>query len=108
MAQEIELATGGHVVKAFNLCQAHVWQMEPPIFDNRRLAVPYCGDHSAALDMTRQLIADLGGEPLPIGDLRHAHHLEAMAAIVISLLFGGRDPYTVFNLVDRAALSIDA
>lgn len=108
MAQEIELATGGHVVKAFNLCEAHVWRMEPPIFDNRRLAVPYCGDHSAALDMTRQLIADLGGVPLPIGDLQHAHHLEAMAAIVISLLFGGRDPYTVFNLVDRATPGIDA
>jgi 8-hydroxy-5-deazaflavin:NADPH oxidoreductase len=105
MAQEIELATGGHVVKAFNLCQAQVWQMEPPKFDNRRLAVPYCGDHSVALEMTALLIADLGGEPVPVGDLRHAHHLEAMAAIVISLLFGGRDPYTVFNLVDRAALS---
>ncbi|MEU7608409.1 NAD(P)-binding domain-containing protein [Micromonospora sp. NPDC049204] len=108
MAQQIESATGGHVVKAFNLCQALVWQMEPPVFDNRRLVVPYCGEHSAALDMTRQLITDLGGEPLPIGDLRHAHHLEAMAAIVISLLFGGRDPYTVFNLVDRATHSIDA
>jgi 8-hydroxy-5-deazaflavin:NADPH oxidoreductase len=108
MAQDIELATGGHVVKAFNLCEARVWQMEPPVFDNRRLVVPYCGDHSAALDMTRQLITDLGGEPVPIGDLRHAHHLEAMAAIVISLLFGGRDPYTVFNLVDRATVDIRA
>jgi predicted dinucleotide-binding enzyme len=107
MAQEIESATGGHVVKAFNLCEAHVWQMKPPLFDNRRLVVPYCGDNSAALDMTRQLIADLGGEPLPIGDLRHAHHLEAMAAIVISLLFGGRDPHTVFNLVDRATLTVE-
>jgi 8-hydroxy-5-deazaflavin:NADPH oxidoreductase len=28
MAQDIELATGGHVVKAFNLCEARVWQME--------------------------------------------------------------------------------
>jgi 8-hydroxy-5-deazaflavin:NADPH oxidoreductase len=78
------------------------------MFDNRRLVVPYCGDHSAALDMTRHLIADLGGEPVSIGDLRHAHHLEAMAAVVISLLFGGRAPYTVFNLVDRATVSIDA
>ncbi len=108
MAQQIESATGGHVVKALNLCMAHVWRMEPPMFDNRLLAVPYCGDDPRALDMTRQLIADLGGEPLPIGDLRHAHHLEAMAAIVISLLYGGRDPYTVFNLVDRATVSVDA
>jgi predicted dinucleotide-binding enzyme len=101
MAQNIERATGGHVVKAFNLCHARVWQMQPPLFDNRRLVVPYCGDHSAALEATRQLIADIGGEPLLIGGLQQALHLEAMAAIVISLLFGVRDPHTVFNLVDQ-------
>jgi predicted dinucleotide-binding enzyme len=101
MAQNIELATGGHVVKAFNLCEARVWRLEPPVFDGRRMVVPYCGDDPAALEMTRRLITDLGGEPLRTGDLRHAHHLEAMAAVVISLLYGGRDPYTVFNLVDR-------
>ncbi|NYE13138.1 NADPH-dependent F420 reductase [Actinomadura citrea] len=101
MAQNIERATGGHVVKAFNLCHARVWQMRPPLFDNRRLVVPYCGDHPAALESTRQLIADIGGEPLLIGGLQQALHLEAMAAIVISLLFGGRDPHTVFNLVDQ-------
>jgi predicted dinucleotide-binding enzyme len=108
MAQDIELATGGHVVKAFNLCEARVWQLEPPMFDGRRLMVPYCGEHSVALDLTRHLIADVGGEPVPVGDLRQAHHLEAMAAVVISLLFGGRDPYTVFNLVDRTTASVDA
>ena len=100
MAQHIAEVTGGHVVKAFNLCHARVWQMEPPAFDGRRLAVPYCGDDPAATDLTEQLITDIDCEPLPVGDLRHAHHLEAMAAIVISLLFGGSDPHTVFNLVD--------
>lgn len=108
MAQDIERVTGGHVVKAFNLCEARVWQMDPPTFDGRRLVVPYCGDHPEAGEMVRRLITDIGGEPLPIGDLRHAHHLEAMAAIVISLLFGGRDPHTVFNLVDHATVSLDA
>jgi 8-hydroxy-5-deazaflavin:NADPH oxidoreductase len=57
--------------------------------------------------MTRRLITDLGGEPVSIGDLRQAHHLEAMAAVVISLLYGGRDPYPVFNLVDRTTVSTD-
>lgn len=99
MAQEIAEATGGHAVKAFNLCEARVWQLDPPMFDGRRLTVPSCGDDAAALALTRRLVADLGGDPLPVGDLRHAHHLEAMATIVISLLFGGHDPYTVFNLV---------
>ncbi|TMR97190.1 NADP oxidoreductase [Nonomuraea basaltis] len=108
MAQDIERATGGHVVKAFNLCHALVWQLEPPVFDGRRLVVPYCGDDAAAREAARRLITDIGGDPMPAGDLRHAHHLEAMAALVISLLYGGRDPYTVFNLVDRAAVSAGA
>jgi hypothetical protein len=30
------------------------------------------------------------------------------AVIMISLLFGGREPHTVFNLVDRATLTTDA
>ncbi|MFG1946329.1 NADPH-dependent F420 reductase [Nonomuraea sp. NPDC048826] len=105
MAEEIGRVTGGHVVKAFNLCHERVWRMDPPVFDGRRLVVPYCGDDPAALEVARRLIADVGGDPLPVGDLRHAHHLEAMAAIVISLLFGGRDPHTVFNLVGRAEVS---
>ncbi|WP_443217847.1 NADPH-dependent F420 reductase [Saccharothrix sp. CCNWYY140] len=99
MAQHIERATGGHVVKAFNLCHADVWRRDPPLFDGRRLTVPYCTDHPEAGDLTARLIDDLGCLPLPAGDLRHAHHLEAMAAVVIRLLFGGHDPQTVFNLV---------
>ncbi|TQS43679.1 NADPH-dependent F420 reductase [Cryptosporangium phraense] len=106
MAQDIERATGGHVVKAFNLCEAGVWRMDPPIFDHRRLVVPYCGSDSVAMDLTRSLIADVGAEPLAVGDVRHALHLEAMAAVVISLLFGGRDPHTVFNLTDQSAADV--
>ncbi len=98
-AQQIQDATGGKVVKAFNQCHAKVWELQPPTFDGRALVVPYCGDHPDALEAARELITDLDAEPLLVGDLRHALHLEAMAAIVISLLFGGRDPHTVFNLV---------
>ncbi len=100
MAWEIQNATGGQVVKAFNLCHARVWKMDEPLFDGRRLSVPYCTDEAAAAAVARQLIEQVGGEPVSVGDLRHAHHLEAMAAVVISLLFAGRDPSTVFNLVD--------
>lgn len=101
MAQHIAEVTGGHVVKAFNLCHTRVWQMRPPVFDGRPLTVPYCADHDTAANLTEKLITDLGCLPLPVGDLRHAHHLEAMAAVVISLLFTGSDEHTVFNLVDR-------
>jgi 8-hydroxy-5-deazaflavin:NADPH oxidoreductase len=103
MAHHIEQATGGLVVKAFNLCHAQVWRMDPPLFDGRRLTVPCCGGDSTAVELAKRLIADLGCEPVLIGDLRQAHHLEAMAAIVISLLFGGSDPHTAFNLVNHTA-----
>lgn len=100
MAQQIEKATGGQVVKAFNLCHADVWRMPSIAFDGRPLTVPYCGDHSTALQVAAQLVEDTGGVPLRTGDLRHAHYLEASAAIIIAQLFGGSPARTVFNLVD--------
>jgi 8-hydroxy-5-deazaflavin:NADPH oxidoreductase len=101
IAQHIADSTGGRLVKAFNLCHSVVWAMDPPKFDGRRLVVPHCGDDPGAVELTRQLITDLGCEPLDAGQLPHAFHLEAMAAVVIRLLYGGADPYTVFNLVTR-------
>ncbi|WP_406281893.1 NAD(P)-binding domain-containing protein [Nocardia sp. NBC_00881] len=100
MAQHIAKTTGGHVVKAFNLCHADVWRMPTMTFDGRPLSVPFCGDNPTALWVATRLIADVGGVPLPTGDLRHAQYLEATAAIIIAQLFGGRPARTVFNLVD--------
>lgn len=99
-ARWVQTSTAGSVVKAFNLCHASVWELDPPIFDGRRLVAPYCGDDPVAGQIAERLIRDCGAEPLSIGDLRRAAHLEAMAAVVISLLYGGRSPYTVLNLVD--------
>lgn len=103
LAQHIENATGGRVVKAFNLCHTEVWRMPSITFDGRPLAVPFCGNDSVALGVTTELIADIGGVPLLTGDLRHAHYLEATAAIIIAQLYGGRPARTVFNLVDDQA-----
>ncbi|MEU4834966.1 NAD(P)-binding domain-containing protein [Streptosporangium sp. NPDC023615] len=104
LAERIQdLATGSNVVKAFNLCQARVWEMRPPAFDGRPLAVPFAGDDAGSAALARTLIADLGCVPVRIGPLHRARHLEAMAAVVIGLLFGGADPYTVFNLITPAA-----
>jgi predicted dinucleotide-binding enzyme len=41
--QAQHLAPGSHVVKAFNLCHAKVWQMRPPVFNGSPLAVPFAG-----------------------------------------------------------------
>jgi hypothetical protein len=100
MAEQIAaVAPGAKVVKAFNQCQSKVWEMTPPVFDGRRLAVPCCGDDAAAKELVAGLIRDLGCKPVDIGPLHRARHLEAMAAVVIGLLYGGHDLYTVFNLI---------
>jgi 8-hydroxy-5-deazaflavin:NADPH oxidoreductase len=103
LAEQIELtAVGSHVVKAFNLSMYVVWEMAPPRFDDRPLVVPICGENTEAKAQTADLIAALGAQPVDLGGRQFAGHLEAMAAVVISLLASGRDPYTVFNLVDAA------
>jgi hypothetical protein len=99
LAEQAEfLAMGSQVVKAFNLCEASVWRTDPPIFDGRPLAVPYCGADEAK-QIARPLIDDLGCWPVDIGDLSQARHLEAMAIVMINILGSGFGPRTVFNLI---------
>ncbi|MCT9080566.1 NADPH-dependent F420 reductase [Streptomyces fulvoviolaceus] len=81
-------APTAHVVKAFNLCHEDVWRLTPPVFDGRPLAVPLCGDDEAALSVVRQLVRDLGCEPLNAGGLNRAGLLEATAALLIGLWRG--------------------
>jgi 8-hydroxy-5-deazaflavin:NADPH oxidoreductase len=70
------------------------------VFDGRRLAVPICADFAEAKELAGTLIRTIGCRPVDVGPLDRARNLEAMAAIVIALLFGGADSLTVFNLVD--------
>ena len=88
-----------HVVKAFNMCQASVWKMNPPVFDDRPLVVMYCGDNDSAKEKIAALIEDVGCEAKDIGGLKYARMLEPAAAIVIKLLFSGHDSHTVLNLI---------
>jgi predicted dinucleotide-binding enzyme len=100
LAEQIaRLAPGSRVVKAFNQCHTDVWAMDPPIFDGRPLVVPLAGNDPASKDLVAGLVRDMGCEPLDVGPLHRARHLEAMAAIVIGLLYGGAPTHTVFNLV---------
>lgn len=93
-----EAVPNGHVVKAFNMCQAKVWEMKSPVFDGNPLVVMYCGDNNQAKDKIAVLIKDVGCEAKDIGDLKYARMLEPAAAIVIKLIFTEHNPYTVLNL----------
>lgn len=107
LSEEIaRVAPDAHVVKAFNMCQASVWQMNPPVFDDRTLVVMYCGDDNRAKRQVADLIEDVGCEAIDIGDLKYARMLEPAAAIVIKLLFSGHDPYTVLNLIQPEVKAI--
>lgn len=99
IAEDIAARSGARVVKAFNLCQASVWDLDPPLFDGRRLVVPICGDSPAAKEVAEGLISDVGCLTVDIGGLYRAGQLEAMAAVVIGLHLSGYDPLTVFNLI---------
>ncbi len=98
LAERVARVSGARVVKAFNLCHAAVWR-DMPRFDGRPLAVPIAADDRAAADVVGELVRLVGGEPVDAGVLEQARNLEAMAAIVIRLLFGGAPETTVFNLV---------
>ncbi|MFI5556554.1 NADPH-dependent F420 reductase [Streptomyces sp. NPDC051738] len=88
-AQQLAAAApAAHVVKAFNLCHEDVWRMRPPVFGGRPLAVPVCGDDETALARVRELVRDVGCEPVAGGGLERAGLLEATAALFIGLWVG--------------------
>ncbi|MEV0231661.1 NAD(P)-binding domain-containing protein [Nonomuraea sp. NPDC050786] len=105
IATMIHDLTGGHVVKAFNLCHVDVWRMTPPVFDGRPLAVPLCGDDPAALAAVRTLVTDLGCTPVDGGGLGRAMLLEATAAFMIGLWFGGADAQAVLPPMSHSGVS---
>ena len=108
LAEEIaRVVPEAHIVKAFNMCQAKVWEMKTPVFDDRPLVVMYCGDNDQAKAKIAVLIEDVGCEAKDIGDLKYARMLEPAAAIVIKLIFSGHDPYTVLNLIQPEVKAIE-
>jgi hypothetical protein len=102
IAEDIQRVTGARVVKAFNLSHAKVWESGPAVFGGQPLAVLMSSDDPEATAVVSRLVTDLAYEPVDVGPLHLAQHIEAMAAIVIALLVNGRDPLTVFNLIDPA------
>lgn len=93
-AEEVErLATGAHVVKAFN---TYGWEnFADSAYPNAAGLKPvmfYCGDHDEAKGKVRQLAADIGFEPVDTGGLGMARSLEPLALLWIRLsIRGGRN-----------------
>jgi predicted dinucleotide-binding enzyme len=76
---------GANVVKAFNTASVKV--MLNPQFGDHRATMFYCGDDAAAKLTVRQLIDDLGFDPVDAGSLTGSRYLEPLAMLYIHLAF---------------------
>jgi predicted dinucleotide-binding enzyme len=98
LAEQAEFfAQGGRVVKAFNMCHNEVWRAVPA-YGGNPLRMPFCGSEPAK-ETVRDLIAAVGVDPVDIGDLSQARHLEAMAIVIIRALRAGAPTLSAFNLM---------
>ena len=77
------LAPDARVVKAFNTVGAEV--MADPELDGVAATMPLAGDDPDAKELVAGLARDLGFEPLDVGDLSAAVHLENLARLWIHL-----------------------
>ncbi|MFG1790054.1 NADPH-dependent F420 reductase [Nocardia sp. NPDC049149] len=100
-------APGARVVKAFNVCAAEIWASEARVFDERRLAVPLCGDDEAALRQVATLTEDLKLQPVSAGGLNRAKYLEAVSVFTVGLWFAGHDARAVFPPLEAAFATVD-
>jgi predicted dinucleotide-binding enzyme len=76
---------GANVVKAFNTASVKV--MLNPQFGEHRATMFYCGDDAAAKLTVRQLIEDIGFDPVDAGVLTGSRYLEPLAMLYIHLAF---------------------
>ncbi|MFB8280999.1 NADPH-dependent F420 reductase [Nocardia colli] len=85
-----------HVVKAFNICPAEMYESRSRLFAGRRLAVPVCGDDPAAVRQVCTLVEDLKLLPIHTGPLREARYLDAVALFAERLWGEGEDVRAMF------------
>lgn len=95
-SQVARWAAGAHVVKAFNTIGAR--SFGDPTFD-----MFYCGDDAGAKTKVRSLIEDTAMNPVDVGPLPNAIHLEHLACLWVNLALKQRLPGPFgFNLVRKS------
>ena len=90
---------GAHVVRSFNAQGAE--NLANPIYGGVRATNFFCGDDAGAKDKVRQLIEDVGFEPIDVGPLDKSRLLEPLMMLWISCSrqLGTRD--LAFKLLRR-------
>ena len=78
---------GAHVVKAFNTLG---WRtMVDPESTGGPVSIPLVGDSGAAKARIAEIVASMGLEPIDVGPLRNAPHVEGLAVLLLNNAFGG-------------------
>ena len=96
------LAPGARVVKAFSIYGFENFEDSAYPAYNVRPAMLYCGNDAAAKSTAAGLIAELGWEPLDVGGLEQALHLEHMTLLWVRMVrMGGRSPNLVWAALRR-------
>ncbi len=81
--EKVAAQTRAPVVKIFNTNGYH--NMANPDYNGVRATMLYCGDDAGAKRIAAGLARDLGFEPVDAGPLKHAHLLETLAVLWITL-----------------------
>lgn len=96
------LVPGASVVKAFTIYGFE--NFEDPSYPAYAMkpAMLFCGDDAAAKARVAQLIADTGFEPVDVGGLVQALHLEHMTLLWVRMVrVGGHSPNLVWGALRR-------
>jgi predicted dinucleotide-binding enzyme len=96
------LAPGASVVKAFTIYGFE--NLEDPAYPayDVKPAMLFCGDDPAAKARVAGLVADCGFEPVDVGGLVQALHLEHMTLLWVRMVrAGGRSPHLVWAALRR-------
>jgi predicted dinucleotide-binding enzyme len=96
------LAPDARVVKAFSIYGFENFDDHAYPAFNVTPAMMFCGNDAAAKTVAAGLIAELGWEPLDVGGLEQALHLEHMTLLWVRMVrMGGRSPHLVWAALRR-------
>ena len=97
-----KLVPGAKVVKAFNIYGFENFENTSFPGHSVRPGMMFCGDDAGAKKSVGQLIEQLGWEPVDVGGLEQALHLEHMTLLWVRMVrMGGHSPHMVWAVLRR-------
>ena len=102
-AQRVQsLAPGARVVKAFTIYGFENFEDSSFPGYGVKPVMMYCGDDPTAKQVVRELIAQLGWQPLDVGGMEQALHLEHMTLLWVRMVrVQGHSPHMAWAMLTR-------